>query len=61
MFLVRSLTRKMASLEDHASVNADVNQIPRESDRKSGDGSPQESSIALRGRGTVFEEDPTTT
>ena len=51
----------MASLEDHASVNADVNQIPRESDRKSGDGSPQESSIALRGRGTVFEEDPTTT
>lgn len=47
----------MTSLQDPAGVNADVNQIPREFDRQLGDGSPQESSVALRGRGPVCEVD----
>lgn len=45
LFSVRSITRKMTSLQDPAGVNADVNQIPREFDRQLGDGSPQESSV----------------
>lgn len=61
LFSVRSIPRKMTSLQDPAGVNADVNQIPREFDRQSGDSSPQESSVGLRGRCPVCEVDLTTT